>query len=124
MPERIRSRLLRHRMLTCLPPRATRCPDPAHYRSRQQERLEVYQKLTSVQPALSEGSERIGDLTMRNRREQNRAGAGTNRAVVGVTGGLTSTGTMKAAGALDNAVSAADNGIAAGGLVGIGGCHD
>jgi hypothetical protein len=45
-------------------------------------------------------------------------------ALVGVTGGLTSTGTMKAAGALDNAVSAADNGVAAGGLAGIGGCHE
>ena len=45
-------------------------------------------------------------------------------ALVGVTGGLTSTGTLQPAGALDNAVSATDNGVAAGGLAGIGGCHD
>lgn len=45
-------------------------------------------------------------------------------ATVGITGGLTSTGTMKAASALDNSISAVDNGVGAAGLVGLGGCHE
>jgi RHS repeat-associated protein len=45
-------------------------------------------------------------------------------ATVGITGGLTSTGTMKAASALDNSISAVDNGVGAVGLAGLGECHE
>jgi hypothetical protein len=45
-------------------------------------------------------------------------------AMVGVTGGLASTGTWETPSALDNTVSAVDNTSQAAGLIGIGGCHD